>query len=445
MEPKNGFLALSATLGNVDHFYDWLQRVEEQRGRKVYKVLHNERWNDLFPWIWAHDKCAVVPLNPCWILNKLTAMKPLINAQTFPNDLKLLPDHCIMLYDALLPHIDESSKQNLDPKTFFQDRQDALWNLSMRDASAWEKELKLSLFNMNPEHQQNVLVSLSTESEACFVKSDEMLGQLGEWQYVNRQIVPLTEDLKRRDMLPAVCFMLSRSGCLFLARSVTKGFQAKEKAKRSDKQWMSKRQKLETTLEELKKQYEKCKSKILVDENGEVISDDKGDIKSEIDANRQKLIEMLKPDPEFCVAQVSDSDIEDAFGSMPHGKSWRDFCVPYYLIPALRRGIGVHHAGLNKKYRQAVERLFRLKKLGVVFATTTLAMGINMPAKTSVLIGDAAYLNAMSFRQMSGRAGRRGFDLRGNTVLMGIPSDKCFRLLKSDLPKLQVRRVVKSP
>ena len=131
---------------------------------------------------------------------------------------------------------------------------------------------------------------------------------------------------------------------------------------------------------------------------------------------------------------------------MPFGKSWQDFCVPHQiLIPALYRGIGVHHAGLNKKYRQAVERLFRLKKLGVVFATTTLAMGMNMPAKTSVLVGDAVYLNAMNFRQMSGRAGRRGFDLRGNTVFMGIPSEKCFRLLKSDLPKLQVRRVVKSP
>jgi superfamily II RNA helicase len=247
-------------------------------------------------------------------------------------------------------------------------------------------------------------------------------------------------------MLPAVCFMLSKRGCLSLARGLSKGFEAKENAKRSDKHWMSKREKLETTLEELKKQYEKCKSKKLVDENSEVISDDKGDIKSEIDAIRQKLIEMLKPDPEFCVAQVSDSDIEAAFGSIPFGKSWQGLCVPAkILIPALYRGIGVHHAGLNKKYRQAVERLFRLKKLGVVFATTTLAMGINMPAKTSVLIGDAVYLNAMSFRQMSGRAGRRGFDLRGNTVLMGIPSEKCFRLLKSDLPKLQVRRVVKSP
>ena len=75
--------------------------------------------------------------------------------------------------------------------------------------------------------------------------------------------------------------------------------------------------------------------------------------------------------------------------------------------------------------------------MGVVFATTTLAMGINMPSKTSVLIGDAVYLNAMNYRQMAGRAGRRGFDLRGHVIFMGVPSEKCFRLLRSDLPKLQ--------
>ena len=127
---------------------------------------------------------------------------------------------------------------------------------------------------------------------------------------------------------------------------------------------------------------------------------------------------------------MQQADIEDNFRS-----SQDDF--PPHLLRALDRGIGVHHASLPKWYRQGVERLFRQKKLGVVFATGTLAMGINMPSKTSVLIGDAVYLNAMSYRQMTGRAGRRGFDLRGNIVFMGISSEKCFRLLRSDLPKLQ--------
>jgi hypothetical protein len=50
--------------------------------------------------------------------------------------------------------------------------------------------------------------------------------------------------------------------------------------------------------------------------------------------------------------------------------------VPLYM--ALRRGIAAHHAGLDKRYRQAVEKLFRLKKVRVVIATSTLAVGISI-------------------------------------------------------------------
>ena len=103
MEPKKGFLALSATLGNADHFYKWLRKIENGRGRDVYKVLHGERWNDLFPWMWAPHKSTLTPVHPCWVLTRLKAMKEVINFETFPQDLKLLPEHCVMLYDALLP------------------------------------------------------------------------------------------------------------------------------------------------------------------------------------------------------------------------------------------------------------------------------------------------------------------------------------------------------
>ena len=138
------------------------------------------------------------------------------------------------------------------------------------------------------------------------------------------------------------------------------------------------------------------------------------------------------------IFQNQQDDIEEAFGCTPdpRDESWSREDPPW-LVSALNRGIGVHHAGLSRNYRLSVEKLFRRKKLGVVFATTTLAMGINMPSKTSVMIGDEVYLNAMNYRQMAGRAGRRGFDLRGHVVFMGMPSEKCFRLLRSDLPQLQ--------
>jgi len=504
MEPKKGFLALSATLGNVNHFFDWLKRVEERRGRTVYLVEHHERWNDLYPWVWGEKK-KCVPLNPCWVLQKLKTLKHVINEESFPKDLKLLPEHCILLYDSMLEHMDDASRKDLDLSTFFarSHPDDACWNLSMQRVCEWEARLKSALFNFPPEIQATVLESQSTQTSKAFAQSDESLGKLGEYAYANREIVPLMEDLKERGMLPAICFMLNRKGCERLACIVSRDFRRKEKIKRgpalglkwrcigateptkgrllksSDSElaqalsnkteftkiqweafgirdlrtddfiessgtyytpavthWMSTQLDLEQKGHDLRLQLDRCRSTVLVNSKGEVVADDRGDLRTAIVQVQRELKQLRAPDPEFCVSSISEEDIEEAFGSLPAGKRWQSYVHPG-VCAALYRGLGVHHAGLNKKVRQAIERLFRSKKIGVVFATSTLAMGINMPSKTSVFVGDAVYLNAMNYRQMAGRAGRRGFDLRGNTVFMGMNSDKCFRLLRSDLPSLQ--------
>ena len=62
-------------------------------------------------------------------------------------------------------------------------------------------------------------------------------------------------------------------------------------------------------------------------------------------------------------------------------------------------------------------------------ATGTLAQGIQMPAKSTVMFGDSIFLHAESYLQWSGRSGRRGFDKRGHTVFFGVPLQKVNRLL----------------
>ena len=89
-----------------------------------------------------------------------------------------------------------------------------------------------------------------------------------------------------------------------------------------------------------------------------------------------------------------------------------------------RRGFGFHHAGLLPILKQLVEELFGKALMRVVFATDTLALGINMPART-VVIGRMSKFDGVSrrpllsneFSQMSGRAGRRGIDEQGHVVV----------------------------
>jgi ATP-dependent RNA helicase HelY len=90
----------------------------------------------------------------------------------------------------------------------------------------------------------------------------------------------------------------------------------------------------------------------------------------------------------------------------------------------LERGVAAHHAGLLPAFKEVVEELFQRKLLKAVFATETLALGINMPARTVVLEklekfnGEARVaITPGEYTQLTGRAGRRGIDVEGHAVI----------------------------
>jgi len=98
-------------------------------------------------------------------------------------------------------------------------------------------------------------------------------------------------------------------------------------------------------------------------------------------------------------------------------------------LSALERGIAAHHAGLLPSFKNAVEELFQRGLIKIVFATETLALGINMPARTVVLEklmkwnGEAHLpITPGEYTQLTGRAGRRGIDIEGNAVIQWSPT-----------------------
>ncbi|MDA3647563.1 DEAD/DEAH box helicase [Saccharopolyspora indica] len=95
---------------------------------------------------------------------------------------------------------------------------------------------------------------------------------------------------------------------------------------------------------------------------------------------------------------------------------------------ALERGLAAHHAGLLPAFKETVEELFVRGLVKAVFATETLALGINMPARTVVLERLVKFngeshvdLSPGEYTQLTGRAGRRGIDVEGHAVVVWQP------------------------
>ncbi|KGN39082.1 DEAD/DEAH box helicase [Knoellia subterranea KCTC 19937] len=98
------------------------------------------------------------------------------------------------------------------------------------------------------------------------------------------------------------------------------------------------------------------------------------------------------------------------------------------LSGLLRRGIGVHHAGLLPRYRRIVEQLAQAGLLKVISGTDTLGVGINVPIRTVLFTGLAKFdgsrdriFRSREFHQIAGRAGRAGFDTSGTVIVQAPP------------------------
>ncbi len=120
---------------------------------------------------------------------------------------------------------------------------------------------------------------------------------------------------------------------------------------------------------------------------------------------------------DYCTKEEKRAITEATFGfewSSPYGKEMQRF---------IRHGIGVHHAGLLPKYRLLVEKLAQKGLLKIVSGTDTLGVGVNIPIRTVLFTKLCKYdgektaiLKVRDFQQISGRAGRKGFDDRGTVV-----------------------------
>ncbi len=136
----------------------------------------------------------------------------------------------------------------------------------------------------------------------------------------------------------------------------------------------------------------------------------------------QAGLRLTSPDERVEIRQIVERRVTNIPSEDLHALGYWDW------LDGLERGLAAHHAGMLPMFKEVVEELFVRGLVKAVFATETLALGINMPARCVVLErlvkfnGEAHVdLTPGEYTQLTGRAGRRGIDVEGHAVVVWTP------------------------
>ncbi|KAL9635425.1 MAG: hypothetical protein Q9204_002631 [Flavoplaca sp. TL-2023a] len=451
-------IALSATVGNPEQFNSWLTSTQRSSGFDVTMITHQHRYSDLRKFIYKppsrfsfsglpEPSFGTLGLDGLEGLAFVHPVASLVNkSRGIPQDLSLEARDCLTLWQSMCRHQTKAFPvdQSLDPKHLPR-------VLRKADVIEWEKQLKTLLKSWmlreespfdkviedlgKPMNDTKAPAYYLSRPEESTVKTEAIKMDADDLYCTT---LPLLCKLQERDALPAILFNYDRGKCERICKTIMKQLEDAEKnMKESSPAWKSKIRGYEQYLANKgkhnpKKMAAPKKKGKVNDDEGTSKADKMQDAASE-EANPYANFNPDAPVEGFHFANIAKAEAAEL--AAIHKELKRRELEPW-LMESLTRGIGVHHAGMNRKYRQAVEMLFRKGFLRVVIATGTLALGINMPCATVIFSGDSVFLTALNFRQAAGRAGRRGFDLLGNVVFQNLSTAKVCRLLSSRLPDM---------
>lgn len=402
-------LVLSATLGNIEGFYGWMRKIEEEKGRECELVSYNERYCELKPYVYSHDgeRARIVAIN-----NLFAYSYSHVKRFGFGNDINFLPEELLHLYDSICAVLSKEQMglvERLRPEKFFKSniiRKSEVKEYESHLLRTFQEMIEEDLLS---EKQVRYVYRLQTkETKKAFERVVDYSGT-----YLLDNMLSLLNELKERDMLPCIVFNTDRDFVSKLALRVYQELESQDIERKRDRlaEKMRKEAKRSRDVEKTRSSW--MEASVAAEQSFQMKAD-------------KKNIRYTFLDP---VTKLTDYELEEETRYIKN--------TEFGFIDMLYRGIGVHHAHMNRKYRSLVEILFRQKHLRVLFATETLALGINMPCRSVVFAGDSLQLDPMNYKQMAGRAGRRGFDTLGNIVFMGIPRQRVQNLMVSLLPDIK--------
>lgn len=373
-------IALSATVGNPEKFSEWLAATQKASGIQLTMVKHKHRYSDLRKFIFSPPKrfafhglsakisFATLGLDSVEGFSFIHPVASLVNkSRGIPDDLSLEARDCLSLWQSMSRHQTPQYPVaiSLDPRTSAFPK-----ILAKADIIKWEENLKQLLKTWMDDNESpfdNVLEDLSksmidyrhggdqiSSRHAVDTGAEEMI-QINENDLLDTTL-PLLCKLHERDALPAILFNYDRGRCEGICRAVIEQLtSAEQRWKEKSTSWKKHLSDWEQWKKEQAKMAGKKAPKVAPKKRGKDEEEGPGSKADRVqDAANSEASPFANFDPKdpidgFHFAakhKIESSELSRYFFQLQRRG------VSPWLTEALTRGIGIHHAGMNRKYRQ---------------------------------------------------------------------------------------------
>ena len=435
------FLALSATIGNIEYLKGIFEKINPTK--KINYIEYNKRFINHQRFIYQN--------------NSLKKLHPLcsteyddLNDNFIKNSLSFTPNDCSTLWEYIEENIDDDLIEDLSPDEYF--TEDKL--LTLDDCLQYELMLKKFIVNLEDIEEQTDLLNHFRESNES-VKANN--------------VVEFLRECKDKDMLPMIVFNTSIEMCKKIFYDIYENLHSTEleyyphhydilekKGKLLDK-YLEDRETFKSKIkisksstdarneitEKMEKYDKRAEEKYVNDLNtyfdhckNTIKKSDKSDkMKKQQLKNLEKEMIKFNTNPDFHKIDIFQKH-EDFCFTMKEpmsGDTIRDIRreimktlgvkIPYEhpIFQMLKRGVGLYIESMPDEYKWILQKLMSKRDIGVIISDRTLCLGIDLPIRTSCLMnyGEKDTFTNTDYLQMSGRAGRRGMDDRGNVIFYG--------------------------
>ena len=454
------FLALSATIGNPNKLRKWFEEVSD---RPVSLITYTTRFLNLQRHLFMNNSLTKIHPISCLTNDDITSDFLLKNLPMTPYD-------CVVLYDALQKKFKGGLKK-LDIKdVFVEDNK----RLSLDDARKYETLLKEELIRLKSEHPSKIEELLNDYAIEGYSITESI------------NLYSLFKEIKNKNLTPCIVFQQNTVYCKeiftklvgYLEKLETLNYPyhyenleyaeecyrdaISEKAKykssiKFDSDFVGNKahaiedmltKKWEALTTEFLKKWEKnykrqCNQvRKSTDANEKVKQVQLKNLLSEYNKFTQNIslkhVDVFQKHSDFCLntsSPMTANNIRDIRNTIRKKLS---ISVAYtnVFMQGLKRGIGIYTTDMPPIYNMIVQQLAQTGTLGYVIADVSLALGINMPFRSSCILGykDSTGFQIDNYLQMIGRSGRRGMDREGHIIYANV---NWTGLMKGELGEIE--------